>query len=231
MSLEASPQPLPVSVRMSGVGGARSRFHSFAHLPATAVGTSVLFGVLSFLYQALLVWGTRASTSWSWGSPHLPAIVIGTMYSKALLGSAAVGIGEGGCLFPGEDCFCPSHIPGHSVRAAAQLLHCCCACWTCSGHQTLSAATVPVLSPIPPPLLISGCPPSEAWIFQICLFVERESLHWGIVVWLVNLRGEIKVSSHFAMILISPCVLSFNWGKKIELHYSLWYSFQVLTMA
>lgn len=63
MSLEASPQPLPVSVRMSGVGGARSRFHSFAHLPATAVGTSVLFGVLSFLYQALLVWGTRASTS------------------------------------------------------------------------------------------------------------------------------------------------------------------------
>lgn len=49
------------------------------------------------------------------------------------------------------------------------------------------------------------CRCSDAWIFPMCLCVDLGILCWVIIVLLVvNLMGEIKTSSHSALMLMSP---------------------------
>lgn len=68
----------------------------------------------------------------------------------------------------------PSYTLGPTVRAAAPLFHQYLACWSCSGQQTTSVATVPVL-PCPTYPTHSNAPTlrcPNVWIFQACLCVE-----------------------------------------------------------
>lgn len=103
-----------------------------------------------------------------------PAITVGT---AALLkafqppppGSAVIG----GDAFLGGPRFFFSCNPDHSPKAGAQFLHHCHTHWSHRGHLSAPVATGPVLLPVPPPLLVSTCSPSDD---PMCSSVEQRIL-------------------------------------------------------
>lgn len=103
-------------------------------------------------------------------------------------------------IFLERNCFCPSYMSGHSVRAVAWLFLCCHSRWRHCGCWTVSAATIPTHSTSP---TLSTSPThsntptfrySDTWTFQVCLCIEKGILYWIIIVWLVSLSGETMKS-------------------------------------
>lgn len=119
---------------------------------------------------------------------------------------------NGHWIFRPEHCFCPSYPLGCPVGAAAQLLHHYHISWGWAGARL--SVTVSVLPPVPPPLLLLICLPSDVpmHVSQMCLCVEQGILCWIMVAWLITLRGEIKASSHSVMMLTLLITVYFLHG-------------------
>ena len=126
-----------------------------------------------------------------------------------------MGREERRCLFSEEHCFWTSFTPGHSVRAAAQLLYCYHARWSRSRHPTAFAAIILVLS-------LYASQQAHLWMYR---WVDLSGIFvWVIVVWLVKLSGETKESYHSAMRLMSHCYF-FSTTAALFLGFLFWFVF------
>lgn len=121
---------------------------------------------------------------------------------------------EGARFFGHQGCFCLSYPSlSHSVEAAPWLLH----HYLCylgprqmpkciGGHHPLfflcSTSTRSYNTPT------SRC--TNAWISQLCLWVEQRNLCWIIDACLINLRGDTKRSSHSTTMLTSSFMVFVN---------------------